>query len=88
MDKGKLQIAINAELRKKNEELQSIINEMESDYDVKIKSVEILIEELESIKQQWRKSLDDLNTQKEEYKELNKELLNIRNEMNKIRKYL
>lgn len=88
MDKGKLQIAINAELRKKNEELQSIINEMESDYDAKVKSVEILIEELESIKQQWRKSLDDLNTQKEEYRELNKELLNIRNEMNKIRKYL
>jgi chromosome segregation ATPase len=88
MDKKDMQIAMNIELRRKNEELQSIINEMESEYNEKFKYVESLIDELESIKQQWKKSLDDLNYQKEEYRLLNKELLDIKREMNKIRKYL
>lgn len=88
MDKKDIQTAINAELRIENERLQSIIDEMEETYDTKIEYVESLINELETIKIQWKESLDGLNAQKEEYKELNKELLNIKKEMNKIRKYL
>lgn len=88
MDKKDIEIKINNDLVKKNEELQAIIDKMESDQVEKTKSLEILINELEEIKTQWYESLNDLNIQREEYKKLNQELLTIKKEMNKIRKYL
>ena len=88
MDKKDIEIKINNDLVKKNEELQVIINQMESDQVEKTKSLEILINELEEIKAQWYESLNDLNIQRAEYKKLNQELLVIKKEMNKIKKYL
>ena len=88
MDKKDIEISINAELIEKNKKLQSIIDEMESDYSEKGKSLEMLINELEEIKAEWFEALNDLNVQREEYRKLNKELLDIKFEMNKIRKYL
>ena len=88
MDKRDIEISVNAELVEKNKKLQSIINKMKSDYYDKGESLERLINELDQIKTEWFEALNDLNIQREEYKKLNRELLDIKIEMNKIRKYL
>ena len=51
-------------------------------------NAEQIIEELEAIKNEWLKALIDLNEQRAKYRELNKELLEMRNEIIKLKKIL
>ena len=49
---------------------------------------EQIIKELESIKKEWFEALADLNEQRDKYKQLNKELLEMRNEILEFKKLL
>ena len=51
-------------------------------------NAEQIIEELEAIKNEWLEALTDLNEQRAKYRELNKELLEMRNEIIKLKKIL
>lgn len=51
-------------------------------------NVEQIIKELETIKKEWLEALTDLNEQRAKYRELNEELLEMRNEINKLKKIL
>ena len=89
MDKRKdLQIALNIELRKENEELKELIKSREDEYNKKLKELNNLILELDSIKKEWTSSIDKLNEQRNKYSELNKELLNIKKKFDKVKKYM
>lgn len=89
MDKRKdLQIALNIELRKENEELKELIKSREDEYNEKLKELNDLILELDSIKKEWSSSIDKLNEQRNKYSELNKELLNIKKKFDKAKKYM
>lgn len=50
--------------------------------------VEQIIKELEAIKKEWFEALSDLNEQRIKYRELNKELLEMRNEIVKLKNFL
>ena len=89
MDKRKnIQTVLNMELRKENEELKNLIQSREDEYNSKLKELNDLIIELDSIKQQWVSAIDSLNEQRNKYSELNKELLNIKKKFDKAKKYM
>ncbi len=73
------------DVRKK---LQLIIKSKDNDGTNTEQKLKQVLEELEQIKLEWTKSLEDLNVQRKKYNELNNELLNIRNEMIKIKNLL
>ena len=89
MDKRKkIQEALNIELRKENDELKELIRSREDEYNKKLKELNDLIIDLDSIKQQWVSAIDALNEQRNKYSELNSELLDIKKNFDKIRKYM
>ena len=64
--------------------MQTVLNSKENTP----QKVDQIIEELEAIKKEWFEALSDLKNQRDKYKELNKELLEMRNEILKFKKLL
>ena len=64
--------------------MQTVLNSKENTP----QKVDQIIEELEAIKKEWFEALSDLKNQRDKYKELNKELLEMRNEILKFKQLL